>query len=387
MNSFSTNNNQQNFFNSNLNLNKQDLKTRINNLGSKSSLLADQTASIISQGIRDNHSRDYMAAQVLHQIDPELAKDSAAINQARQVLIDPVVNQEQQKNKQQIGGTSTTITRTITNPNPERQLNDPGVDNSHQNLFNRGFYSYRDVAGEQLYIDGISADDVQQGQVGDCYFVASLASIAEANPDVIRNAITDNGDGTYTVRFGTPNSPNNIVTVDDDFLQDRNGNLIYGSSTQQGELWVAIMEKAYTTSFGNNSYQNINGGFSAVAMHQILGSGAQVYPTNLGRRNVRQVIENALEQNRPIVAATGRSNQRLTDRGLAGPHAYSVLGIERRGFNTSVILRNPWGQGEWNGRRSDNTDDGTFRMPLNAFVDYFQRVSIGGSLPNPTNNP
>src|SRR5690606_36561200 len=47
----------------------------------------------------------------------------------------------------------------------------------------------------------IDPNDVSQGQLGDCYFIASLAAIARQNPDLIREMIRDNGDGTYTITF------------------------------------------------------------------------------------------------------------------------------------------------------------------------------------------
>ena len=52
-----------------------------------------------------------------------------------------------------------------------------------------------------LFIDGAKPEDVQQGQIGDCYFPAAMAAIAKQNPDAVNNMVKDNGDGTYTVTF------------------------------------------------------------------------------------------------------------------------------------------------------------------------------------------
>ena len=43
--------------------------------------------------------------------------------------------------------------------------------------------------------------DVAQGNLGDCYFLATLASLAQNQPDKIKGMIRDNGDGTFSVRF------------------------------------------------------------------------------------------------------------------------------------------------------------------------------------------
>jgi hypothetical protein len=59
----------------------------------------------------------------------------------------------------------------------------------------------------------LSYQDVNQGNLGDCYLLASLAGTAYRTPSTIQNMFTDNGDGTFTVRF-LRNGVANYVTVD-----------------------------------------------------------------------------------------------------------------------------------------------------------------------------
>ena len=61
-------------------------------------------------------------------------------------------------------------------------------------------YSYRQASG-QLFVNGAAYTDVNQGGLGDCYFLASLAEVALKNPSAITSMFIVNGDGTYTVRF------------------------------------------------------------------------------------------------------------------------------------------------------------------------------------------
>ena len=46
-----------------------------------------------------------------------------------------------------------------------------------------------------------SYTDVNQGYLGDCYFLSSLGEVALQDPSKIENNITNNGNGTYGVEF------------------------------------------------------------------------------------------------------------------------------------------------------------------------------------------
>ena len=84
------------------------------------------------------------------------------------------------------------------------------------------------------------------------------------------------------------------------------------------------------------------------------------------------------------------SNLDIEEVGLSPGHAYTVLGVHEldgpRGKEKVVRLRNPWGNGEWNGDWSDSSstwnsatklkvshikkDDGDFYMSYNDFIKY-----------------
>jgi Flp pilus assembly pilin Flp len=64
---------------------------------------------------------------------------------------------------------------------------------------------YEDLAGD-LFIMGdddhaIHPSDIDQQGLGDCYLLASLAEIAQQNPELIRDIIRPNDNGTFTVTF------------------------------------------------------------------------------------------------------------------------------------------------------------------------------------------
>lgn len=58
------------------------------------------------------------------------------------------------------------------------------------------------VMSDALFINGQpSPNDVQQGGIGDCYFMATLMSISQRDPGKIRSMMTPDGNGGATVTF------------------------------------------------------------------------------------------------------------------------------------------------------------------------------------------
>ncbi|HEY9667092.1 MAG TPA: C2 family cysteine protease [Coleofasciculaceae cyanobacterium] len=130
-------------------------------------------------------------------------------------------------------------------------------------------YSYQEASGS-LFQNGINYQDIDQGGVGDCYFVASLAGTAFRSPDTIRDMFIDNNDGTFTVRFYNGDK-SDYVTVDKYLPTTASGNAVFAGwgggsyNESNNELWVALAEKAYAQlnesawigQDNTNSYQGI----------------------------------------------------------------------------------------------------------------------------------
>lgn len=210
-------------------------------------------------------------------------------------------------------------------------------------------------ANGSLFQNGISYTDVDQGGVGDCYFMASLATVAQRTPNSIRNMFTDNGDGTFTVRFFT-NGKADYVTVDRYLPTDNWGGFIYANNSSglayndsRNELWGALAEKAYAQinesgGIGHdntNSYNGIHGGYSNLSLNHITGRST-------ARRDVDHhflffgsddagMIADAASRGCIVTLNTKHDVQ----SGLVGNHTYALLG-----YNSSsqrYIIYNPWG--------------------------------------------
>ena len=147
-----------------------------------------------------------------------------------------------------------------------------------------GGYSYDTGTAGTLYSSsGPSHADEKQGNLGDCYFISALGSVADSSQAAIKNMIIDNGDGTWTVRFYY-NGTADYVTVNSQLPVDSKGNLIFdgygtSSTSTSNVLWLELLEKAYAQwnetgragrGAATNSYASIAGGWMGDVYAQTL---------------------------------------------------------------------------------------------------------------------
>ncbi|MDO8519327.1 MAG: C2 family cysteine protease [Deltaproteobacteria bacterium] len=261
---------------------------------------------------------------------------------------------------------------------PTVNLDDPPLREEDRALLASGDIQYKRLPGV-LIRDNISADDINQGSIGDCYFLAALSSVANSNPAFIRESIRMNADGTYTVRFFRQGKPI-YVRVDGDIPQTRWGTPIYGTSTDSGELWVSIMEKAYAKL--QLGYHQINkGGYPEEALRVLTGIGTKVkFILDDHPDKIYSILKKSLGKGRSVVASTYGANKKFERNGVIGHHAYTVLRVYEKNGMKYVELRNPWGHKEWNGS-ADGANDGTFSMPIAEFQKYFSKISATEKYP------
>jgi Calpain family cysteine protease len=212
--------------------------------------------------------------------------------------------------------------------------------------------AYRQFAG-QLFVGGATYNDIHQGYLGDCYFMASLGEVALKNQAAITNMFVVNGDGTYTVRF-YQNGVAQYVTVDSYLPTNSGGSLIYANhgayyANASNELWTALAEKAYVqmnemgwtrgglTGSGQNSYAAIEGGYIYAALGHISGQTTTPFAYTAGATSFTTFV-NAYNQGKMIGFAS-KSTPASTQ--VVGGHAYAVVGYNAT--NQTITLFNPWG--------------------------------------------
>lgn len=235
-----------------------------------------------------------------------------------------------------------------------------------------------------LFRDGPSPGDVQQGELGNCYFGGALAGLAAVAPQAVRDLIRPSGDGSAIITFHgrdpvTGQFQPVEIRVDPELYEARPGQPIYGRAAgdrDSMELWFPLVEKAWATWKGG--YEAIGqGGVQNAVFEAVLGRPAgwmAISPTTAPEA-VWGTIQATLQAGLPLGAATESVDDgRYANSGVYADHGYSVLGAEVDAQGEKVVvLRNPWGKGEPLG---DGVDDGVFRMKLPDFIRLYSQLQF-----------
>jgi Calpain family cysteine protease/LGFP repeat len=217
--------------------------------------------------------------------------------------------------------------------------------------------NYQYANGTLFGNDGtFSYQDIQQGYLGDCYFLGSLGAMALQRRSVIQNMFIDNQDGTFTVKlFGQANgtaAAAHYVTVDR-FLPTNVADSQYSGQRFARHddsnlgLWVALAEKAYAQFAesglnqrpANNSYGSIVSGNGFLAMPSVSGNDAQYISRYSADYPSLSSLATQFSQGKALIAGSTSSPR----SGIYKNHQYVIAGVDLA--NNSLTLYNPHGAG------------------------------------------
>ncbi|MBO3088451.1 C2 family cysteine protease [Cellulomonas dongxiuzhuiae] len=203
-----------------------------------------------------------------------------------------------------------------------------------------------------LFVQGVDPNDVDQGSIGNCWWMASLGAVAQADPGVIEGAITSNANGSYTVRLYDDGSPVHVTVTPEMVLVDgapalaRSPQYLLGDDRTTGyELWPLVMEKALALHYGD--YEKTEGGTADVGLEILTGVPSTNHdPGGLSIDELAGIIEDGGAIGLSAMAkgeGTGLSTyqaQAGTDM-LHRGHAYYVSAVDTKKGTVTVV--NPWG--------------------------------------------
>ena len=261
-------------------------------------------------------------------------------------------------------------------------------------------------------IGELASGDVEQGALGDCWFIGALSVLATRDELVCGSVLKLNSadqvtaetvpgiskgvyppvfhpfasKGLYVFRF-FKDAVWRYVIVDERLpVFEGNGDpqYVFGHARNPGELWVPLLEKAYAKLHG--CYESLGGGLIDDALvdmtglmsykAKLTGKGGylDVPPAQQGPL-ADQLWEQMMrfKKNGTLMGCSADGGGVESDimvhgenTGLLARHAYGILDllyvVNPRAHNTKkrhrlIRVRNPWGNREWQGKWSDGSPE------------------------------
>ncbi|XP_040823790.1 calpain-9 isoform X2 [Ochotona curzoniae] len=240
------------------------------------------------------------------------------------------------------------------------------------------------VKNPEFILGGATRTDICQGELGDCWLLAAIASLTLNDRALARVVPQDQSFGSgyagiFHFQFWQHSEWVDVVI--DDRLPTFRDRLVFLHSADHREFWAALLEKAYAKL--NGSYEALKGGSTIEAMEDFTGGVAENFLTRDAPENFYEILEKALKRGSLLGCSIDTRNaaesEARTPFGLIRGHAYTVTGIDQvnfRGQKVELIrVRNPWGHVEWNGSWSD-------RMAFEDFKTHFDKVEICNLTPD-----
>jgi len=251
------------------------------------------------------------------------------------------------------------------------------------------------VDGTPVIVNTIHPNDVDQGELGDCWILSSITALAEHPHRVEKLLVTQrvNQVGLFQVQLCVRGLWQTITLDEYIPCYPRGGPKF--TKCKERELWVSFIEKAFAKTYG--SYERCIEGDASNGMTTL--TGCPVKTIRFKDKNEEeiwaQLMESAATEDDLLTVSTSLPKSKLTSTGLISKHSYTILNAQQaeNGGVRLLQIRNPWGSGEWTGSWSDKSDlwtdemkdffrpsldddDGTFWMSLPDVLKYFSRMNI-----------
>ncbi|KAG9464835.1 hypothetical protein GDO78_019313 [Eleutherodactylus coqui] len=251
-------------------------------------------------------------------------------------------------------------------------------------------------------VDGATRVDIHQGQLGDCWFLASVASLT-LEPNLLARVVPEKQSfekdyaGIFHFKFWQYGEWVEVVV--DDLLPTKDGHLLFVQSAEGDEFWSALLEKAYAKL--NGSYEGLTGGSPIEAMEDFTGGISEAYDLKKAPDDLYQIMQKALKAESLLGCSIEITNpnetEDTTSRHLVKGHAYSITGAEEEKQYSSLELAYHTGVYQWTEgnrmllRRSSEwnnvdpkvraaldrkADDGEFWMAYSDWIKEFTRLDI-----------
>lgn len=242
----------------------------------------------------------------------------------------------------------------------------------------------------RLFADGVNANDVIQGRLGDCWLLSGMSLLA-SRPDLLAKVFWRSKDrkrqmemckyGFRVCRFFKDNQWYFVIVDDSLPVFSKSNKPVFAHCKDRRELWVPLLEKAYAKLHG--SYDSLIRGYVDSALRDFTGLACEELVLRRGHVGFQPKYEQWLTNDKmwnrlheyanewgcmmgcsiqpDPNEANAKVEQKVDNTGLFMRHAYALLDVGTiqtdEGKVRLVRLRNPWGFGEWSGPWSDNSEE------------------------------
>ncbi|KAI9742210.1 MAG: hypothetical protein M1818_004110 [Claussenomyces sp. TS43310] len=242
-----------------------------------------------------------------------------------------------------------------------------------------------------FYISGPTTNDIRQGRDGDCWFMAALCTLGNKKGLIEKNCVArDEETGVYGFVFyrdfewrseivddklylTKPDydeshiervlwEDRERISSEDDYrkaYQSNSGALYFAQCEDPNETWLPLLEKAYAKAHGD--YAAIEGGFTGEGIEDLTGGvTTELFSTDIFDKEHFWNNE-LLKVNDEFLfgCATGLFRGWGERKGIQERHAYSIMRAVEIDGHRLLLLKNPWGKGEWTGPWSDGSSQWT----------------------------
>ncbi|KAI5261539.1 cysteine proteinase [Aureobasidium subglaciale] len=274
--------------------------------------------------------------------------------------------------------------------------------------------------------EGACGDDVMQGSLGNCWFIAALVSVAAKPglmqrlcvardeavgvygfvffrdgtwiPEIVDDRLfihVSDGDDLFVGKYvderqtrSTFNNSNDISKLRES-LQKGGEALYFARCRDSQDTWLPLIEKAYAKAHGD--YGSLHGGWVGEGTEDLTGGvSVNLAPSDIMDKS--RLWEQLMRVNDTYLFAGGAFHYK--EAGSFGKHAYAMLQAVEHKELRLLKIRNPWGNNkntdnfdgpfnhkfeEWNAElveqlKFDFKDPGVFWVTLDNFLKHFDSI-------------
>ena len=242
----------------------------------------------------------------------------------------------------------------------------------------------------------IKLSDINQGKIGDCYFLSAISSLLKY-PQMIYQlfkTLTIPKNNCYQIIMKI-NSEWKIIIIDDYFPCNKKTNFPIFCKPFKNEIWIMLLEKAWAKI--NKGYINIDNGYSFDVFNSLTPFSSEIIiHKDFKKENELWYLirKNDLKYN--ILTCITKKDDDIENFGLVSCHSCSIIKTCEKiikGKKIKLIqIRNPWGKKEWNGKYSnyyleknpdikkyfnnEKSDNGIFWIEYNDYINFFDKTEI-----------